>query len=225
MRRPEIIARQGGMPSGLLGRIVAPIMQRETAAVNRRAVALLDPEPGENILDVGSGNGLALRHIATLIGDGLVVGVDHSPVMCRRAFRNNIQAIRDGRVRVERGESDNLPFDTGFFDAAVCVHTLYFWNPPEPHLLDIARVIRPGGRFVLAFRPGSDPATSDFPASVYTFRSQDGVQALLKSCGFQDIHFETGADSVILSRARRGDIRPFSTLCRSPALAKPGRYP
>jgi len=191
------------MPSGLLGRVVAPIMQRETAAVNRDAVAMLDPQPGETVLDVGSGNGLAVREIASLIGDGLAVGVDHSPVMCRRAMRNNKQAVRDGRVRIECGQSDSLPFETGFFDAAISVHTLYFWNPVEPHLMDIARVIRPGGRFVLAFRSTTDPVTSDFPASVYSFHTPNDVHVLLASCGFADVNFQSSTDSVILSCATR----------------------
>ena len=126
MRRPEFIAKQGGMPAGLLGRIVAPIMERETADTNRRAIEMLELQPGDAVLDVGCGNGVSLGHIASLVGNGLATGVDHSEVMCRRAVRNNKQMISAGRVRVACAQSDDLPYDTDFFDAIVSVHTLYF---------------------------------------------------------------------------------------------------
>jgi ubiquinone/menaquinone biosynthesis C-methylase UbiE len=198
MRRPEFIAKHGGMPHGWLGRFVASVMERETTAINQDAIALLNPTKGEAVLDVGTGNGISLRHLATRVGQGTVVGVDHSPVMCTRAASNNKSLIADGRVKVQCVGSDNLPFETGYFDAAMSVHTLYFWNPAEPHLKEIARVLRPGGRLVLAFRPSSDPATSDFPASVYTFRSIEEVESLADSCGFENFSFENGRDSEVL---------------------------
>lgn len=203
MRRPEFIAKQGGLPSGLLGQIVAPIMERETADTNRRAIELLDLHPGDSVLDVGCGNGVSLGHIASLIGNGLATGVDHSIVMCRRASKNNKQLISAGRIRVACGQSDDLPYDTGFFDAIVSVHTLYFWDPAEPHLEEIARVLRPGGKFVLAFRPSSDPATAAFPASVYTFRPIDEVESLAESCGFENVRFRSGPDSEAILCATR----------------------
>ena len=203
MRRPEFIARHGGMPAGWLGRVVASIMERETAAINQHAIALLDPQVGEAVLDIGTGNGLSLRHLARCVGEGTVVGVDHSPVMCRRAEKNNKSLIDEGPVSVVCACSDDLPFETGYFDAAMSVHTLYFWDPAEPHLKEIARVLRPGGRLVLAFRPDTDPATSDFPDSIYTFRSIEKIESLADSCGFENFILENGANSETLLCATR----------------------
>ena len=203
MRRPEFIARHGGMPAGWLGRVVASIMERETAAINQHAIALLDPQVGEAVLDIGAGNGLSLRHLASHVGEGTVVGVDHSPVMCRRAEKNNKSLIDEGPVLVVCACSDDLPFETGHFDAAMSVHTLYFWDPAEPHFKEIARVLRPGGRLVLAFRPDTDPATSDFPNSIYTFRSIEEVEDLVISCGFENVRFTKGPNVEILLCATR----------------------
>jgi len=203
MRRPELIARHGGMPAGWLGRVVASIMERETAAINQHAIALLDPQVGEAVLDIGTGNGLSLRHLASRVGEGTVVGVDHSPVMCRRAEKNNKSLIDDVTVSVMCACSDDLPFETGCFDAVMSVHTLYFWNPAEPHLKEIARVLRPGGKLVLAFRPDTDPGTSDFPSSIYTFRSIEEIERLADLCGFENFSLETGANSETILCAMR----------------------
>lgn len=206
MRRPEFIAKQGGMPRGWLGRFVASIMERETTAINYDAIARLDPKEGDAVLDIGTGNGMSLRHLAARVGEGSVVGVDHSPVMCGRAARNNKTLILDGRVEVKCTRSDDLPFESEYFDAAMSVHTIYFWNPAEPHLTEIARVLRPGGKLVLAFRPSSDPATSDFPASVYTFRSIEEIESLADSCGFENFTYENGPDLEILLCATRTSL-------------------
>lgn len=203
MRRPEFIAKHGGMPVGWLGRLVASIMERETTAINQDVIALLDPKDGEAVLDIGTGNGLSLRHLAARVGEGTVVGVDHSPVMFGRAANTNKALIADGRVKLQCICSSNLPFETGYFDAAMSVHTLYFWNPAEPHLKEIARVLRPGGRLVMAFRPSSDPATADFPTSVYTIRSIEEIESLANSCGFENLAHENGPDSEVLLCATR----------------------
>lgn len=203
MRRPEIIAKHGGMPHGWLGRIVASVMEKETAMINQVAVALLDPKEGEAVLDVGTGNGISLQHLAARVGEGIVMGVDHSPVMCERAARNNKALVAKGRVKVRCARSDDMPLETGFFDAAMSVHTLYFWNPAEPHLEEIARALRPGGRLVLVFRPSSDPATPEFPTSVYTFRSIEEIESLVDECGFENLSYANGPDSErILSAIR-----------------------
>lgn len=64
MRRPKFIEKHGGMPSGRLGRIIAFVMERETAAINRDAVALLDLGRRECVLDVGTGHGASLQYLA-----------------------------------------------------------------------------------------------------------------------------------------------------------------
>jgi len=50
MSKPELIARQSAHPRGLLGHVVARVMALETAPLNRRVLALVEPKPGERIL-------------------------------------------------------------------------------------------------------------------------------------------------------------------------------
>lgn len=185
MRRPEFISAQGRHPHGILGAIVTRIMALETAADNKRAIALLGLKERDRVLDVGTGHGGSLRTIAALAPEGLAVGIDNSETALRAATRANCALIRAGRVRVEYARSDALQFADASFDKAMSVHTLYFWDPAESHLAEIARVLRPNGKFVLGFRPAEDEiVTRRFPASIYTFRTTAEVEALLRKVGF-----------------------------------------
>lgn len=191
MRRPEFIARQGRHPKGWLGAIIGRIMAGETAAVNERAIEMLDIQPGDHVVDVGTGHGRSLGLIAKLADRGFVVGVDNSDVMLTIATKRNKALIRSGRVRVQEASSKTLPYGAGTFDKALAVHTLYFWNPVEPHLSSIANVLKPGASFVLGFRPAEDKAiAAKFPASIYTFRTTSEVNTLLSASGFEIVRSE-----------------------------------
>ena len=58
MKRPELIARQSGCPSGFLGRLIGWIMAKETAGANDEAVRLLLVQPTDHVLEIGFGDGL-----------------------------------------------------------------------------------------------------------------------------------------------------------------------
>ncbi len=185
MKRPAFIALQGARPVGLLGALIAAIMDRETAEANELAITFLDPRPGEMIIDIGAGSGRSLRRIAALVDPAPVAGVDHSAVMCARARRSNRDLVRRGRVRVDNVSSLNLPFQDASFDGVLSVHTIYFWPDLERQFWEIARLLKPDGRAVLCFRPPSAAASADFPAAVYRFRTDDEISAAAIRAGLR----------------------------------------
>jgi ubiquinone/menaquinone biosynthesis C-methylase UbiE len=187
--KSELIARQSRLPSGWLGEIVARVMSIETAAANRSAVARLAPALGEEILEVGCGHGRTLREILAR-GAGRVAGVDPSDVMVSMTARRLRREIERGRAVVQRGEAADMPFEDARFDAALAVHVLYFWPQPEDELREIRRVLRPGGRLILGFRPRDELSMAAVPASVYTLRTVEEVAELLTQAGFESLHTE-----------------------------------
>ena len=102
-------------------------------------VTLLDPRPGERILDLGCGTG---RLTAVIASRGAsVVGVDRDAAMieaAREQFPDVEFAIGDGEALDLAG-----PFDAVFSNAA-----LHWMTRPEVVLHGVARLLRPGGRFV-----------------------------------------------------------------------------
>jgi SAM-dependent methyltransferase len=60
-----------------------------------------------------------------------------------------------------------LPIDDHSLDTVIGGHTIYFWPAPAATLADIARALRPGDRFVLAFRASEHPLPARFDPTVY----------------------------------------------------------
>lgn len=185
MRRPRFIAEQARNAQGLLGWLIASIMARETWGVNQRAIAALEVEPRDHILDAGCGHGRSLATLAALAPRGRVVGVDPSELMVRIAAKRNRALVRRQAVEVVVASSDAMPLPDASFDKAMCVHVVYFWPDLGLALREIARVLKPGGRLVLVFRTDADAtATAAFPADVYRFPTRDEILVVLVAAGF-----------------------------------------
>ncbi len=185
MKRPEFIARQSGHPKGLFGSLIAKIMAEETAPENQFALELLDLQPGDHFLDIGTGHGATLLKAAELTTNGFAAGIDPARVMVRHATRRLKPHIRAGRAKVERAPASLIPFPDNSFDKLLTVHTIYFMDDLAPPLAEIYRVAKPGGRFLVCFRPAEDTSfTENFPKSVYRIRMKQIVLNAIKAAGF-----------------------------------------
>jgi SAM-dependent methyltransferase len=100
-------------------------------------VALLDPRPGERILDLGCGDGVLTEKLAALGCE--VVGADASPAQVEAARARGLDA------RVLDGEA--LPFEAEF-DAVFSNAALHWMKKPGAVVEGVRRALRPGGRFV-----------------------------------------------------------------------------
>ena len=79
-----------------------------------------------------------------------------------------------------------MPYADQCFDKILTMHTIYFWEDVTTHFKEIFRVLAPGGRFVIGFRPGDDTRTASiFPDNIYAFRTIADVKQLLETSGFR----------------------------------------
>jgi SAM-dependent methyltransferase len=191
MRRPRFIAEHARNARGVLGRVIAFIMARETRSQNLRAMDTLGIDRSDQILDLGCGHGRSLTELATRAATGRVVGVDPSELMVEIAAQHNRALIEAGRVEVVRATVEALPFPDDAFDKIMCVHVLYFWKDLDVSLREIARVLKPGGRLGLLFRTKADlAAVASFPPEIYRFPALADVTAALERVGL-DVHAAT----------------------------------
>jgi len=186
MAKPELIARQSRRPSGWIGEVVARVMAFETQPANRIAVEQLAVRAGEAVLEVGCGHGRTLARLAKTPRVYLA-GIDPSEVMVRLARKRMQPWIDAGRAELSLTSSAKIPHPDRRFDAALAVHVVYFWNEPLADLREIRRVLRPGGRVLLGYRPRDEQSLAALPATVYSLRSIDEIEKLLAESGFVEI--------------------------------------
>jgi SAM-dependent methyltransferase len=107
-------------------------------------------EPGETVLDVGSGGGMDLLLAARRVGPrGRAIGVDMTPEMLERA-RGAAEAFGLTNVELYRGDAQSIPLPSGTADAVLSNGVLNLTPDKREAFSEIARVLRPGGRLLLA---------------------------------------------------------------------------
>jgi ubiquinone/menaquinone biosynthesis C-methylase UbiE len=94
------------------------------------------------VADVGTGTGFVAAGIAPRVRR--VVGIDNAPAMLEAA-RENLRALGASNVKLAAGEVERLPLEDGSVDAAFANMVLHHAEHPIAMLLEMARVVRPGG--------------------------------------------------------------------------------
>ncbi|SOJ52994.1 putative methyltransferase [Mycobacterium simulans] len=189
---PRYLSSQAARPRGAFGRLLGLIWRTETASVNRIAIELLEPAPGERICEIGFGPGRTLGLLAAAGAE--VIGVEVSETMIAIAARRNAKSIASGDISVYQGNGITLPIADDSIDKALSVHNFYFWQDPSVSLYDIARALRPGGRLVLTSITDDRPLPARFDPSIYRVPTTDDTAAWLTAAGFGDVDIERRSD-------------------------------
>jgi SAM-dependent methyltransferase len=173
---------------------------------------LLDLVPwrgDEQVLDVGCGRGLMLLGAAARLTSGKATGIDlwqgedlsgNSP---EATLANARAAGVADRVDVRTGDARELTFPDGSFDAifsTAALHNIYDAAGRDRAVREIARVLRPGGRVVLA-----------------DLRHTRRYAEVLSRCGLTDVRHRAGFLAVPAFLLTFGSVRPATVTARKPA--------
>ena len=107
-------------------------------------------QPGERVLDVGSGAGTDSLVAAQMVGaSGQVTGIDMTPEMLERA-RRSAEAMGAANVEFVEGEVETLPFPDESFDVVISNGVIDLVPDKDAVFGEIFRVLEPGGRIQIA---------------------------------------------------------------------------
>lgn len=142
------LAQRLGYPDDLLTSI--PESAVESFAGVGYFFDLADLQPGEAVIDLGSGSGMDTLIAAGLVGPaGRVVGVDFTLEQLTKARRLAAQVSVD-QVEFRAGRIDKLPADNESFDCAISNGVINLSPDKQRVFAEAARVLRPGGRLAIA---------------------------------------------------------------------------
>ena len=184
------------------------------------------PLHGKRVLDVGTGDGHYAQEAASRGAD--VTALDNALPMLHAA---RLGAEKRGlRVELTRGDAERLPFGDGAFDVVLAVTVLCFVRDAHVAVREMARVLVPGGRFVLGelgrfnVWAAERRVRSWFDASTWRqarFRSRQQLRELARSAGLQvvgvsgAVHFPPSA----LMAKLLAPMEPFLTRVQAPGAA------
>lgn len=131
---------------GAVGDAYVTSVGHATGSDLQRMVELARPQPTDRLLDLATGGGHVARTFAPLLAD--VVASDLTPEILEHAARAFAQ---DGLANVTTAlvDAEEIPFPEGSFDLVTCRIAPHHFPNPDRFVAAAARVLRPGGRFVL----------------------------------------------------------------------------
>ena len=199
----------------------------------RRLIEIAGVNRGMWVLDVATGPGEPALTIARRVGpSGVVVGVDFSPTMLRRArARARSLGLRNALFR--EMDAERLAFDDMTFDRVCCRFGLMLMPDAERALAEMRRVLVPGGRIAVAVWSAQSKVNTlgivrralerydafDPPAGApdfFRFGKAGAVERALRAAGFRQVRTER----LTVEWVFKGPVEFWDSMKQGPSLRR-----
>ena len=183
-------------PAGAGGRLMVTMMNLGHRMLADWGLRFLELPGDAKILDCGCGGGANIRKMLKLCPQGVVKGIDHSPVSVEKAKKVNEQAIAEGRCIIWQGSVDRIIFAASWFDAVTAFETVYFWPDLVQGFREVYRVLKPGGTFLICNECGGEnPKDEKWTEKISGMRiyKPDELKAAMETAGFRNVQIHKNA--------------------------------
>ncbi len=156
--------------------------------------------PGQRVLDVATGTGIAAEASVEAVGpSGRVVATDLFPAMLEKA-RERLGHLPNVSFAIADGQALTLPDES--FDAVLCAMGLMLFPDPARGLAEFRRVLCPGGRCAASVETTPErsfttrtnaaigrhvPSRADAAARYHSLGEASRLRALFEAAGFEDV--------------------------------------
>ena len=179
-------------PEGFLGKMIKSMNPGHAKMADWGMSHLKTIAPSE-IIDLGCGGGRNAGELLKKYPGAKVTAIDYSPLSVEQAAAYNKDAITQGRCKVQQGDASHLTLDEESFDLATAFETIYFWPGLEKCFAEVAKVLKPGGCFMIVNESdGLDAASQKFEKIIDGMKTYtvEQIEAALKKAGFSEIKTE-----------------------------------
>ena len=177
-------------PEGFLGKLMLSGMNSGHAKLADWGLAHLPELSVPAAVDLGCGGGRNAGELLKKYPAAHVTAVDYSPLCVEKAKAYNRAMIAAGRCTVRQGNVADLALPAESFDLATAFETVYFWPGLETCFAQAAKVLKPGGYFLICNESdGTDPTGTKFETIIDGMKSYTAqeIEAALKAAGFSQV--------------------------------------
>ena len=171
-------------PMGSIGEIIVGSMNSGHARIRKWGMSFLVPEDDWCALDIGCGGGANIAQLLQMSPKGRVHGIDYSEASVAVSRKKNAAELGK-RCKIVKGTVSDLPYKSRIFDVVTAFETIYFWPDIENDFAEVARVLKPGGRFMVC-NELNDPANTTWTKRIDGMKiyTNNEIEELLKKSGF-----------------------------------------
>ncbi len=177
----------------------------------QRMIERAAPQPTERMLDIATGGGHVARVFAPLVAE--VVASDLTPEILDHAERS-FADLGLTNVTMAVADAEQLPFPDASFDIVTCRIAPHHFPNPDRFVAEAARVLRPGGRFVLVDSTVPEGAAGAFFNRFELLRDRSHVRSLTVDAWVESIRSAGMRVESVESFAKRHDFNDWTSRSR-----------
>ncbi|MCR5650859.1 MAG: class I SAM-dependent methyltransferase, partial [Lachnospiraceae bacterium] len=177
-------------PEGLMGKMMVNGMNGGHAKMADWGMSHLHSAEPEEIVELGCGGGRNAGELMKRYPKASVMAIDYSDVSVAKAKEYNKAMIEAGRCVVKQGDVSALDLSPEKYDLATAFETIYFWPGLEKCFSQVAKVLKPGGQFLIVNEAdGIDEASLKYEKIIEGMKCHtiEDIRHALEKAGFSKV--------------------------------------